>query len=76
MRERSDRHGFAVNLGDVVPGVHAFAVPVRGASGSVFAALSLLGTPNLYGEARLLSVRDELLAAAKALGAEARTFNI
>jgi len=76
MRERSDRHGFAVNLGDVVPGVHAFAVPVRGAGGSVFAALSLLGTPDLYGEARLLSVRDELVAAADALGAEARTFNI
>jgi DNA-binding IclR family transcriptional regulator len=48
---------------------------VRGASG-VFGALSLLGTPDLYGEARLHSVRDELLAAAEALGAEARTFNI
>ena len=30
VRERSDRHGFGVNLGDVVAGVHAFAVPVRG----------------------------------------------
>ena len=32
MRERSQRHGFGVNLGDVAPAVHAFAVPVCGAN--------------------------------------------
>ena len=71
MRERSDRHGFGVNLGDVVPGVHAFAVPVRSGD-TTFASLSLLGTPELYGGERLEHLRTELNAAAQALGAEAR----
>ena len=76
MRERSDRHGFGVNLGDVVPGVHAFGMPVRGSSGATFAALCLLGTPELYGEQRLESLRDELGAAAATLGADACKFNL
>src|SRR3546814_20085951 len=33
MQERSDHHGWGVNLGDVVPGVNAFAMPVRDARG-------------------------------------------
>lgn len=71
MRERSDRHGFGVNLGDVVPGIHAFAVPVRAASQAPFAALCLMGTPELYGAERLDTLRAELDSAAAALGAEA-----
>lgn len=76
MRERSDRHGFGVNLGDVVPGIHAFASPVRGADGQAFAALCLLGTPELYGEQHLAQLRGELEAAAAELGTEARAFNL
>lgn len=76
MRERSNRHGFGVNLGDVVHGLHAFAVPVRGLRGGVFAALCLMGTAELYGEERLENVRDELQAAAAALTAEAHKFNM
>ncbi len=76
MRERSDRHGFGVNLGDVVPGVHAFAVPVRGAGDATIAALCLLGTPELYGEQRLGPLREELDTAADALRAEALKFNM
>ena len=76
MRERSDQHGFGLNLGDVVPGVHAFAVAVRGASGQAFASLCLLGTPELYGEQRLDPLHAELDIAAAALGAEARKFSM
>lgn len=76
MRERSDHHGFGVNLGDVVAGLHAFAVPVRDSRGDVFAALCLMGTAELYGEECLESLRDELQAAAAALSADAHKFNM
>lgn len=76
MRERSDRHGFGVNLGDVVPGLHAFAVPVRGSRGDVFASLCLMGTADLYGEERLEDLHRELLAAAAKLSADAHKFNM
>lgn len=75
MRERSARLGFGVNMGDVVPGVHAFAVPLREANGKTFASLGLLGTPELYGESRLGKLREELDAAAAALEADAQKFN-
>ena len=76
MRERSDRHGFGVNLGDVVPGVHALAVPVCDSAGDAFAALCLIGTPELYGEERLAPLQGELQAAAALLAADARKFNM
>lgn len=76
MRERSDRHGFGVNLGDVVPGVHAFAVPVRGARGDAFAALCLIGTAELYGEERLDHLREELLIGAAPLEEQAAKLNL
>ncbi len=76
MRERSDRHGFGVNLGDVVPGLHAFAVPVKGSSGDVFAALCLMGTAELYGESQLENVRKELQVTADVLAASAHKFNM
>jgi DNA-binding IclR family transcriptional regulator len=76
MRERSDRHGFGVNLGDVVYGLHAFAVPVRGSHGDVFAALCLMGTAELYGEEQIEDLRGELHCAADALSAHAHKFNM
>lgn len=72
MRERSDRHGFGVNLGDVVPGVHAFAVPVCGANGQAVAAVCLTGLPEQLGEARLPEVRAALLEVAEGVAADAR----
>jgi DNA-binding IclR family transcriptional regulator len=71
MRERSDRHGFGVNLGDVVPGLHAFAAPVRDSTGQTFAALCLMGTAELYGEERIDELKGELQACAAALTPEA-----
>jgi DNA-binding IclR family transcriptional regulator len=76
MRERSGRHGFGVNLGDVVAGVHAVAVPVLNPRGEAFAALCLCGTPELYGEERLAELRGELDLAAAGLSSAADKFNM
>ena len=71
MRERSARHGFGVNLGDVVQGVHAFAMPVRETDGSPFAAVCLVGTAERFPESRIEEVRAELEKAAQSLEADA-----
>lgn len=76
MRERSELHGFGVNLGDVVPGIHAFAVPVLDAQGQALGAICLMGTPELYGEERLQSIHQALLDTAEVLHQDARKFNI
>lgn len=71
MRERSARHGFGVNLGDVVGGLHAFAVPLHGPDGQAFAALCLMGTAERFPEARLDEVHGELDRMARGLEADA-----
>lgn len=76
MRERSARHGFGVNLGDVVAGVHAFAVPVRDSGNHAFAALCLMGSAELYGEERLLQIHEELKSEAAALSELAQTLQL
>lgn len=76
MRERSDRHGFGVNLDDVVPGVSSFAVPVHDSRGAAFAALCLIGTSGLYGEDRIAELHEELLAAAAGLAEEAQKLRL
>jgi len=76
MRERSDRHGFGVNLGDVVPGLHALAVPVQDSAGEAFAALCLIGTAELYGEERLDELHHELLDTAALLAADAQALSM
>src|SRR3546814_801680 len=76
MQERSDQHGWGVNLGDVVQGVHALAVPVRDPRGDAFAAVCLIGTPELYAESRLPELRDALQAVAAVLASDADKFSI
>ena len=76
MRERSGRHGFAMNLGDVVPGLNAFAVPIMDSHNQAFAALSLMGPADLYGEERIEELKRELQATAQLLTADAHKFNI
>lgn len=71
MRERSARHGFGVNLGDVVAGLHAFAVPVLDPDGKAFAALCLMGTAEGFPEDRLEALRTELESVARILEADA-----
>ncbi|MEJ8825911.1 helix-turn-helix domain-containing protein [Variovorax humicola] len=60
MRDRSQRHGFGVNLGDVAPGVHAFAVPVCSSDGHAVAAVCLTGLPEQFPEERLAEIRKAL----------------
>lgn len=71
MRERSARHGFGVNLGDVVGGLHAFAVPLRDPDGRAFAALCLMGTAEGFPEASLDAIHGELDGMARELEADA-----
>lgn len=66
MRERSDALGFGANMGDVVPGLHAFAVPVVGPGGA-FAAICLMGPAERFGPERLPQVRAALEEAAQVL---------
>ena len=71
MRARSAKHGFGVNMGDVVQGVHAFALPVRGADGTAFAAVCLVGIAEKFPESRIPEVRAELEKVAQLLESEA-----
>ncbi|MDO9402918.1 MAG: IclR family transcriptional regulator [Polaromonas sp.] len=71
MRDRSRRYGFGVNLGDVVAGLHAFAVPLHAPDGKAFAALCLMGMAERFPETRLAEVRTELDQLAGVLEAEA-----
>jgi DNA-binding IclR family transcriptional regulator len=41
MIRRSQAHGFAINLGDVVPGIHSFAIAIQDAKGAPFASLTV-----------------------------------
>lgn len=67
MRERSARHGFGVNLGDVVPGLHAFAIALHGPDHKPFAALCLVGTAKNFPERDLMRIKAELDAQARSL---------
>ena len=71
MRRRSARHGFGVNLGDVVVGLHAFAVPVFAPGRKAFAALCLMGPSDRFPQDGLGAVRDELERVARVLETDA-----
>lgn len=60
MRERSELHGFGVNLGDVVPGIHAFAVALHDTERRPFAALCIMGAAQHFPDVRLDEVHQEL----------------
>ncbi len=53
MLRRSRRAGYALNLADVVPGIHSIAVPLRDAAGRSFAALSVSGAAETLPRAQL-----------------------
>jgi DNA-binding IclR family transcriptional regulator len=50
--ERSRRHGFGVNRGDVVPGLAGLAVPIMDAKGWPFAALGIMGPTPMFASDR------------------------
>jgi DNA-binding IclR family transcriptional regulator len=71
MRKRSAAHSFGVNVGDVVGGIHAFAVCLHAPDGKPFAALCLMGTAERLPESRLQEFRDELDRMAQVLERDA-----
>jgi DNA-binding IclR family transcriptional regulator len=71
MVERSTAAGFALNMGELVQGVHALAMPIRDSTGAAFAALSIIGSATQYPEARVDELRRELAATTASLTDEA-----
>jgi len=67
----SQRQGFGVHRGEIVPGVHALAVAVPGAGGGPFASLSVLGPAEALTAARTKPVVALLREEAERLAAEA-----
>jgi DNA-binding IclR family transcriptional regulator len=66
MYRRSQAFGFGVNLGDVVPGIHAVAVPVFRRPGKPVASLCLMGWSGALPESRVDEVCEALMAEAPA----------
>ena len=64
MLRRSRRAGFGVNLGDLVPGIHAFGVPLLDSRGRPFASISIVGRAQAMPHAR--SAEFEALLRAEA----------
>lgn len=71
MREESGQHGFGVNTGNIVPGVHSLGVAVDGTEHGPFAAVCLVGTPERFPLDGLALARDELDRVAALLASEA-----
>ncbi|NML47433.1 helix-turn-helix domain-containing protein [Ramlibacter sp. G-1-2-2] len=74
MRDDSARHGFGVNAGGVVAGLHSFGVAVLGARGEPFAAVCLAGPPERFPLARATQLRTELEGVAASLAGEAHRY--
>ena len=71
MLKRSQSQGFGINLGDVVPGINAFAVAVRDAHGDPVASLGLSGSAEDFPQASVPKLREMLEDEAASLAAAA-----
>jgi DNA-binding IclR family transcriptional regulator len=60
MLRRSQKCGFGVSLGDVVPGIHAVGAPVRGPDGRPLASLALIGLSDDIPETRFAEMHKAL----------------
>ncbi len=67
MLRRSRRAGYALNLADVVPGIHSIAVPLPDAAGRSFASLSVSGAADTLPRARLDALAEVLRREARGL---------
>jgi DNA-binding IclR family transcriptional regulator len=70
MLSDSERSGYAVNAGQVVPGVHAFGVAIHAPHGEVFASLSIAGPSATLPVAKAGQILKVLRAEAAAIEAE------
>jgi DNA-binding IclR family transcriptional regulator len=66
--ERVRQQGYAKNLGESEPGLHAIAAPILDAAGGARAALSISGPSERLTEARLDQHRPALIEATSQLG--------
>lgn len=66
MYRRSQAFGYGVNLGDVVPGIHAVGVPVWARTGAPIASLCLMTWSDSLPEARVDEAYEALTAEAPA----------
>jgi len=71
MLRRSRRHGFGVNLADVVPGINAFGVPLFDAERRPFASISVVGPVAAMPRTRLAEFEAMLRAEAARIEGEA-----
>jgi len=71
MLRRSRRLGFGVNLGDLVPGIHAFGVPLLDTQGRPFASISIIGHSQAMPRARSAEFEALLRAEAARIGQDA-----
>jgi DNA-binding IclR family transcriptional regulator len=69
MYRRSQAFGYGVNLGDVVPGIHAVGVPVFSRPGKPAASLCLMTWSDSLPEARVDEACEALMAEAPAAAA-------
>lgn len=67
MLRRSQAQGFGINLGDVVPGINAFAVAMRDAQGAAVASLGLSGASEDFPPMGIPKLRELLEDEAAAL---------
>ena len=67
MIKHSYERGFAINAGDIMPGLNAFSLALRNQAGEPFAAISLAGSAREFPLERLDEFRELLYAAAKDL---------
>jgi DNA-binding IclR family transcriptional regulator len=72
MLERTHAARFAINAGDIVPGVNAFALALRNSSGAPFAAVSLAGPSATFSLKRAPEIRSTLESTVQELQAEVR----
>ncbi len=68
--QRSRRHGFGVNRGDVVPGLAGLAVPITDAGGWPFAAIGIMGPTATFAASRLNRMGESLREEARRIGHE------
>lgn len=71
MIRRSQAHGCGVHLGDIVPRVHTYGMPIRDARGAPFASVSVAGAAEDFPHARLPQVLAVLEEASRAISREA-----
>lgn len=71
MLRRSREHGCGVNLGDVVPGIHAYGVAIRDPAGNPFAALTLSGAAADFPASHTAKMIEVLEEEAAQIGREA-----